>query len=86
MVTVYWRHGNSLLLIVHNVMLTYSSHSIASNILLDAMLQQRHQRALEELEQEMKAEMQRARDQMNEDLNAELLSALTVCPIVSSNQ
>jgi len=43
------------------------------------MLQQRHEKALADLEQEMKVEMQRARDTMNEQLNAEMMAALSVC-------
>ena len=51
---------------------------VASNILLDMMLQQRHERAMEELEQEMKVELQRCRDKMNAELNEQMMAALSV--------
>lgn len=51
---------------------------VASNILLDMMLQQRHERAMEELEKEMKIELQRSRDQMNAELNEQMMAALSV--------
>ncbi|XP_067937980.1 trichohyalin-like [Watersipora subatra] len=49
----------------------------ASDILVDMMLQQRHEKAMEDLEKEMKVEMQRSRDQMNEQLHAEMMAALS---------
>jgi len=54
------------------------SRRVASNILLDMMLQQRHERAMQELEIEMKVELQRSRDQINNELNAEMMAALSV--------
>lgn len=42
------------------------------------MLQQRHERAMEELEQEMKVELQRCRDKMNAELNEQMMAALSV--------
>ena len=59
---------------------------MASTILSNLMLEQRHKAAMKELEKEMQVEMAKQREELNRELEDELKIELEVCSSIDDFQ
>ncbi len=56
----------------------FSLCSMASNILMNTLMEQRHQKAMADLDSEMKAELEKSKEELNSTLELELQQELQV--------